>query len=309
MPYAYLDTSDDVLAVSTTEYTLAQAQAILPAITTVVSNAPAGLLVKESPRVPPRWSRLTSGDGTSIGDYTEQPAYGIYTYSVAGDTANGAVAADRLTEEINDSAIADTLVYVGVKGDVLTVYFDEELSSGDETILDGLVAAHSGNALRPLTTVSIDPPLEPVVPGASKVVANDRPAIEINTGVTGWAAEWNVWPLEQFTQAQVRVRVQFILKESGTGSNVRIAARAKAQSAGEDSSASFADTQFVVVPVTYTTVGEVFEATLWLDASSFEEGDSVALQVGRDGDNTLGSGTDDDANVAVQLISVCVKGR
>lgn len=309
--FAYLDSSSDVVAISTVEYSLEDAQAINPNITTVVSGAPTGLIAKGQPlsKPPEYWHRLTSGDGTSLDDYTVTPPFWTYTYSIAGDTANGVVDSDRLTMEIEDSAIAAALLHIDIFGDVLTLYFDASLSSGDETTLDGLVAAHDGAELRSLVDVTVDPPLEPVVPGSSKVVANDRPAIEIATGTTGWAASWGIWPLVQFSKAQLRARIAFILKESGSGSNVRIAARAKAQSPGADSSAAFSDTQFVVVPVTHTTIGEVFSATVWLDASSFEEGDSLAVQVGRDGNNALGAGTNDDVSVATQIISVSLKGR
>lgn len=309
--FAYLDASNDVVATSTSEYTLAQAQALIPSITTIIASAPLELVAKGSQVAgrPPFWHRRISGDGTSFSDYQEQPAVTKYTYSVANDTANGVVAVDRLEVEIERSSIASELSYVRAVGDGLEAAFLSALSAGDETTLDSLVAAHDGVALRPLVQVGIDPPLEPVVPGASQVVANDRPAIEINTGVTGWAAASVVWPLEQFSHAELRLRVHFIMKESGTGSNVRIAGRVKSNDTGDDSSAAFVDTAFVTVPITYTTVGEVFEAELWLDASSFNEEGSLAVQAGRDGNDELGAGTSDDASVAVQIISVSLRGR
>lgn len=309
--FAYLDTLDDVLATSVTEYTLEQAQAIIPEIDSIIANAPDGLVSKgeTTAKQPSYWHRHTSGDGTSISDYTEVPVTYKYTYSVSGDTANGIVSVERLTEEIEGSAIAEELLHIHVMGDVLDTIFDASLTSGDETTLDGLVGGHNGAIVRSLKTVALDPPLEPVVPGASKVIANDRPAIEIASDVTGWAAEWSIWPLEQFSQAEMRLCVRFVLKETGTGSNVRIAGRIKGQGLGEDSSSDFVDTRFVIVPVTFTTIGEVFQATIWLDASSFKQSDSLALQIGRDGGNELGSGTNDDVSAAVQIISVCMKGR
>lgn len=232
-----------------------------------------------------------------------------YTISTAF-TSN--VNLDRFTEEIrNASAITKTLSYMTADygTDKLSVVFAANLSNDEKTALDALVAAHSGLPIRELVSIAYDPPMEPVVPGASKVVANGRPAIEIQNGVTGWAAAAVVWPLDNFAAAQLRVCVNFILKESGTGTKVRICAQAKAEGPGSDSSEAFHDTAFTVVSVTHTTIGQVFEGEVWLDVDSFAKGDAVAIQAGRDGENTLGSGTSDDVSVPIQIISFCIKGR
>jgi len=70
-----------------------------------------------------------------------------YSYSVAGDTLNGLVDEERLTEEIQASAIVTALDYIATSGDDLSVWMKDALSGGDETILDGLVAAHTGEPL------------------------------------------------------------------------------------------------------------------------------------------------------------------
>lgn len=306
--YAYLDVSDNVVGNSTTTLTLAEAQARIPATASIISDAPSGLVPvgSENDTTRPYHHRKISGDGTDISHY--EPA-SAYPYSVSGDTANGLVATDRLGYEIETNAtITTALARIGAHNDNVTVVFDADLSGAEETELDSVVAAHSGVGLRPLLQVAVDPPIEPVVPGASKVVANDRPAIEVAGGATGWAASSLIWPLESFAQAQLRFRIQFILKDSGTGSNVRICGRLKAEGAGDDSSESFSETKFVVVPVTYTTVGEIFETVLWFDASGFGQGYSIAIQGGRDGNNELGAGTDDDVSVPVQIISFCIRG-
>jgi hypothetical protein len=156
--------------------------------------------------------------------------------------------------------------------------------------------------------VITDPVMEPVIPGSSKVVANDRPAIEVQNGVTGWAAVQAIWPRHQTADAKVRACIRFILKAVNTGSNVRISFRIKAEGTGDDSSEAFPQTGFATVPITYTTIGEVFCGNVTLDADAFEKGDAVALQVGRDGNNELsGSGSDDDVDVAVQIIGVEVE--
>lgn len=232
-----------------------------------------------------------------------------FTYSIASDTANGAVATDRLALEAEVSAITIELAGITVKGDALTVFFVADLTSGEETILDGIVAAHKGNRVRSWAVLAREPEMQPVIPGASKVIANDRPAVEVENGVTGYAAIQAVWPYEQDDDAEIRVLVQFVLKAAGTGSNVRIAVRFKAEGPGDDSTEAFAAAGFVVVPATHTTIGEVFKGELVLDASSADFEDAVALQVGRDGNNQLGAGTNDDVSQPIQIIAVKLEAR
>lgn len=161
--------------------------------------------------------------------------------------------------------------------------------------------------LRQALQFIIDPLLESVTSGISRVVANDRPAIECPAGITGFAAAYGVWPHDLNDAAVCRVTAAFILKESGTGTKVRIAAKVKADSEGDDTSGAFADSAFSVATVSHTTIGEQFVAAVDLDASTFAAGDAVALHVGRDGDNGMGAGTDDDVDVAVELIALKVE--
>ncbi len=72
-----------------------------------------------------------------------------YTYSIADDTLNGKVDNDALAETIQESDIVTALDYINTEADVLDIWFKSELSSGDETILDGLVSDHDGEALIP----------------------------------------------------------------------------------------------------------------------------------------------------------------
>lgn len=160
---------------------------------------------------------------------------------------------------------------------------------------------------RELLNLVVDPVIEPVVPGSSKVVANDRPGIEIASGVTGFGSISTAYQHETNAAAKVCACLGFILKTSGTGSNVRIAARVKYQAVGEDTSGDWDDEQFVVVPVDFDTVGELFMVPIELDASAASPGDSVAIQIGRDGDNDMGAGTNDDVSVAIQIINLDVK--
>lgn len=147
--------------------------------------------------------------------------------------------------------------------------------------------------------ILVDPTIEPVAPGASQVVANDRPAIEIQTDTTGYGAMQLIWPHEQNDEALLALRVRFIVKESGTGTVVRMSARVKAQGEGDDSSESWADTASLDVTVNHTNIGDVFSALLVLDADSCGEGDAVALQVGREGAHA-----NDTVSEAIQIIGI-----
>jgi hypothetical protein len=79
-----------------------------------------------------------------------------YTYSIATDTANAAVHTRSLDEAIRTSAIVTALDGLTTGGDVLTVKMKDALSGGDETILDGLISAHTG-----VVTVAPAPPVTP----------------------------------------------------------------------------------------------------------------------------------------------------
>lgn len=67
-----------------------------------------------------------------------------YTYSVATDTLNAALSVNALQEEVRASAIVIAIDFINSLGDVLDVYMKDALGAGDETILDGIIAAHTG---------------------------------------------------------------------------------------------------------------------------------------------------------------------
>ncbi len=67
-----------------------------------------------------------------------------YTYSISGDFPNQAVNPSSLSAEILASAIITALDFINVAGNNCDIWFKAELSAGDETILDGVVAAHQG---------------------------------------------------------------------------------------------------------------------------------------------------------------------
>jgi hypothetical protein len=70
-----------------------------------------------------------------------------YTYSISADFPDHKVSPDRLTNEIRQSAIVVALDYIETLGDECDIWFKEALSPGDELILDGIVATHSGEPL------------------------------------------------------------------------------------------------------------------------------------------------------------------
>jgi len=78
-----------------------------------------------------------------------------YSYSVSEDFPNGKVAPDRLTQEIQASTITVALDCINVNGDNCDVWFKAELSAGEHTTLDGVVAAHSGEPI-PNPTAQLD---------------------------------------------------------------------------------------------------------------------------------------------------------
>ena len=83
-----------------------------------------------------------------------------YSYSISSDFPNHKVASDRLLAEIKASAIVTAVDYINTSGDDCDVWFKDALSVGDKTILDGLVAVHSG---------------EPLPDAATTVVIKDNP--------------------------------------------------------------------------------------------------------------------------------------
>lgn len=72
-----------------------------------------------------------------------------YTYSIQNDFPNHKVETSRLSQEIGNSAIVTALDRIDTEGDVCDIWFKDALSTGDETLLDAVVAAHAGVASDP----------------------------------------------------------------------------------------------------------------------------------------------------------------
>jgi len=232
-----------------------------------------------------------------------------YTYIIASAFPNHVVDPSRLAAEIQASSIVTVHDHIDTGIGNCDVWFASALSGGEQTTLDGLVAAHGGDPVRAWQEVVKDPVMEPVEPGASTVVANDRPSVEIEDGVTGFAAMSGIWPLAQLVHAELRATIQFIMQATGTGSNVRLAMKAKAQATGEDSSVAFSYSGFAAVPINYSVLGQVFEGVVSLSVPLFKLNDALAVHLGRDGANSMGAGTSDDANQPIQIIAVKLEAR
>ena len=69
-----------------------------------------------------------------------------YIYSIQNDFPNHIVNTTSLLTSITSSAIVTALDNIASQGDVVTITFKASLSNDDETILNGIVAAHTGEA-------------------------------------------------------------------------------------------------------------------------------------------------------------------
>jgi hypothetical protein len=129
-----------------------------------------------------------------------------YTYSITGDFPNDAVAIEKLVVEIDDSSITTALDHVETAGDVCDIWFDDALSGGDETTLDGLVAAHDG--VSPVGTVGSYVSSE----GESSTTSTDW--TEKLTCEPGWfragdyAVDWSCEVKSSTPKTKLNLRVQ-----------------------------------------------------------------------------------------------------
>jgi len=84
----------------------------------------------------------------------------VITYPLT-DTLNDMVACDQIRQQIEGSAISVTLLEqpegVMCGFTEVTFSFDSDLSAGDVTILDGIVAIHDGAGLMGLDTLEVVP--------------------------------------------------------------------------------------------------------------------------------------------------------
>jgi hypothetical protein len=99
-----------------------------------------------------------------------------YTFTISTDFSNG-LDESTLGAEIRASAITTALDYIARSGDVCSIWFKASLSGGDVTLLNALIAAHTGVALPPeAMLVQIDGPRE----------ADKKPIVTMTPGRDGW---------------------------------------------------------------------------------------------------------------------------
>lgn len=67
-----------------------------------------------------------------------------YDFTISTAFPNGKVDDDKLTAQIRASAIVTALDYIATDAGVCSIWFKAALSGGDETLLNGVVAAHDG---------------------------------------------------------------------------------------------------------------------------------------------------------------------
>jgi hypothetical protein len=146
---------------------------------------------------------------------------------------------------------------------------------------------------------------------AFEVDANEYAAREYFSGATTTPYNFGSYSVPILTAPTVDVSfdIWFIMKASGTGSNVRVAVRTKSKAVGEnsDTSGAFDASDFQAVAIDYTPVGEVFKGTVTVDKTLFAAGDVAAFHIGRDGNNEFGAGTNDDANKRIQFIGILIR--
>ena len=83
----------------------------------------------------------------------------LYTYTIVTDFPNAAVDSGTLTTQIAASAITVALDHIDTGAGTCFIYFKAALSEGEETILDGIAAAHTGiPAPQACTLVHLDSP-------------------------------------------------------------------------------------------------------------------------------------------------------
>lgn len=102
-----------------------------------------------------------------------------YVYSIVSDTAQAKVDSGRLTQEIDAASLSSAaLAHINTFDDSLEIVFDQELESGDEVTLTGVVGAHDG---RPVVFTGLDF-FEKVVSDATTTTTLAKPFTKLTLG-------------------------------------------------------------------------------------------------------------------------------
>lgn len=89
---------------------------------------------------------------------------------------------DRLTLEIQQSAIITALDHISLLGDSVSIFFKAALSSGDESVLNTIISAHDGTPLPENSTTNVKLVEDAVTPKDS----DGSPLQRIKVTKTGW---------------------------------------------------------------------------------------------------------------------------
>lgn len=81
----------------------------------------------------------------------------LYSFSVSSDISGGVVDSTSLVKQLQVSSIVTALDRIDVSGDDLKIYFKDTLSSGDESLLESIVANHVPESSSDIVTVQINP--------------------------------------------------------------------------------------------------------------------------------------------------------
>lgn len=102
-----------------------------------------------------------------------------YNFTISSAFPAAKVSSDRLTREIQDSDITVALDGITTAGDACAIIFKAALSGGEETTLNGLVAAHSGEPLPDNTLLKVKEYTSEGVP--APVAADGKPFVLPNS--------------------------------------------------------------------------------------------------------------------------------
>lgn len=133
------------------------------------------------------------------------------------------VNSDKLTREIVNSAIVTALSHIDTAGTALDVWFDDALSGGDETILNGLVTAHVPVALRSKYQIwESNPDQTTLLQTWQTAFSRQSDPLKQGPYILRWYAEIRVNPVGPIDS---RAAVQFRIDTDVKGSSINDANR------------------------------------------------------------------------------------
>jgi len=132
-----------------------------------------------------------------------------YTYSIQSDFPQHAVSPDRLLKEVRDSAVTIALDYINSDATSCDLWFKADLPTADKSLLDSLVAAHSGEPLP-------DEALAVVLPGTQELDHATLVSLSPRQGTEVVRATHNLCDATTWWEGSTRVESE-VLTDSGDG--------------------------------------------------------------------------------------------